>query len=81
MGITLANMVPEKRAAIMTRAWLNTATNRVGGGDPLPFRISRWAASARSVISQQLSQQQDFQRAVPASTRRAAPGAGFTRGE
>ncbi|PYA25922.1 acid phosphatase [Serratia marcescens] len=59
MGITLANMVPEKRAAIMTRAW-QYGDNRVVAGvhHPSPIEMGRLA---RSGISQQLSQQQDFQ--------------------
>ena len=43
MGITLANMVPEKRAAIMTRAWQYGDNRVVAGSTTLP--ISRWAAS------------------------------------
>jgi acid phosphatase (class A) len=59
MGITLANMVPEKRAAIMTRAW-QYGDNRVVAGIHYPSDIEM-GRIAGSVISQQLSQQQDFQ--------------------
>ena len=59
MGITLANMVPEKRAAIMTRAW-QYGDNRVVAGIHYPSAIEM-GRIAGSVISQQLSQQQDFQ--------------------
>jgi len=58
MGITLANMVPEKRAAIMTRAW-QYGDNRVVAGIHYPSDIEM-GRIAGSVISQQLSQQQDF---------------------
>lgn len=59
MGITLANMVPEKRAAIMTRAW-QYGDNRVVAGIHYPSDIEM-GRIAGSVISQQISQQQDFQ--------------------
>lgn len=59
MGITLANMVPEKRAAIMARAW-QYGDNRVVAGIHYPSDIEM-GRIAGSVISQQLSQQQDFQ--------------------
>ena len=59
MGITTANMVPEKRAAIMTRA-RQYGDNRVVAGIHYPSDIEM-GRIAGSVISQQLSQQQDFQ--------------------
>ena len=52
-------MVPEKRAAIMTRA-RQYGDNRVVAGIHYPSDIEM-GRIAGSVISQQLSQQQDFQ--------------------
>ncbi|CAI0716210.1 Major phosphate-irrepressible acid phosphatase precursor [Serratia grimesii] len=59
MGITLANMVPEKRAEIMARAW-QYGDNRVVAGIHYPSDIEM-GRIAGSVISQQISHQQDFQ--------------------
>jgi len=59
MGITLANMVPERRAEIMTRAW-QYGDNRVVAGIHYPSDIEM-GRIAGSVISQQISHQQDFQ--------------------
>lgn len=59
MGITLANMVPEKRAEIMARAW-QYGYHRVVAGIHYPSDIEA-GRIAGSVISQQIAQQQDFQ--------------------
>lgn len=59
MGITLANMVPEKRAEIMSRAW-QYGDHRIVAGIHYPSDIEA-GRIAGSVISLQLAQQQDFQ--------------------
>jgi len=59
MGITLADMVPEKRAALMTRAW-QYGDHRVVAGIHYPSDVEM-GRIAGSVISQQISQQADYQ--------------------
>lgn len=66
MGITLANMVPEKRAEIMARAW-HYGDNRIVAGIHYPSDVEM-GRIAGSVISQQISQQQDFQQQYAQAT-------------
>ncbi len=59
MGIVLSNMVPEKRAEIMDRAWVY-GWNRVIGG--IHYRSDIEAGRiAGSVIAARILEQQDFQ--------------------
>jgi acid phosphatase (class A) len=58
MGIELANMLPEKRAAIMTRAW-EYAHNRLVGGIHYPSDIEMGRISG-TVIAQTISTHPDF---------------------
>ena len=58
MGIELANMLPEKRAAIMARAW-EYAHNRVVGGIHYPSDIEMGRISG-TVIAQTISTHPDF---------------------
>lgn len=60
MGIELANMLPEKRAAIMARAW-EFGWNRVIGGIHYPSDIEMGRISA-TVIAQTISTHPDFKR-------------------
>ncbi|HLH98707.1 MAG TPA: phosphatase PAP2 family protein [Xanthobacteraceae bacterium] len=58
MGIELANMLPEKRAAIMARAW-EFAHNRLVGGIHYPSDIEMGRISG-TVIAQTISTHADF---------------------
>jgi acid phosphatase (class A) len=58
MGIELSNMLPEKRAAIMARAW-EFGHNRVVGGIHYPSDIEM-GRIAGTVIAQTISTHQDF---------------------
>jgi len=58
MGIVLADMVPEKRAAIMARAW-EYGDNRVVAGIHFPSDVEM-GRIAGSVIAFDLSQQTEF---------------------
>jgi acid phosphatase (class A) len=58
MGIELANMLPEKRAAIMARAW-EFGRNRVVGGVHYPSDIEMGRISG-TVIAQTISTHPDF---------------------
>jgi acid phosphatase (class A) len=58
MGIELANMLPEKRAEIMARAW-EFARNRVVGGVHYPSDIEMGRISG-TVIAQTISTHPDF---------------------
>jgi acid phosphatase (class A) len=58
MGIVLSNMLPEKRAAIMTRAW-EYGQNRVVGGIHYPSDIEAGRISG-SVIAQTIMTHEDF---------------------
>lgn len=58
MGIELANMLPEKRAAIMARAW-EFGHNRVVGGIHYPSDIEMGRISG-TVIAQTISTHPDF---------------------
>jgi acid phosphatase (class A) len=58
MGIELANMLPEKRAAIMGRAW-EFAHNRVVGGIHYPSDIEMGRVTG-TVIAQTISTHPDF---------------------
>jgi acid phosphatase (class A) len=58
MGITLSNMLPEKRAEIMTRAW-EFGWNRVIGGIHYPSDIEMGRISGM-VISQTISTHADY---------------------
>lgn len=58
MGIELANMLPEKRAAIMARAW-EFGQNRVVGGIHYPSDIEMGRISG-TVIAQTISTHPDF---------------------
>ena len=58
MGIELANMLPEKRAEIMARAW-EFGHNRVVGGIHYPSDIEMGRISG-TVIAQTISTHADF---------------------
>jgi acid phosphatase (class A) len=58
MGIELANMLPEKRAQIMARAW-EFGHNRVVGGIHYPSDIEMGRISGM-VIAQTISTHPDF---------------------
>jgi len=58
MGIELANMLPEKRAAIMARAW-EFGHNRIVGGIHYPSDIEMGRISG-TVIAQTISTHPDF---------------------
>jgi acid phosphatase (class A) len=58
MGIELSNMLPEKRAAIMARAW-EFGHNRVVGGIHYPSDIEM-GRIAGTVIAQTISTHPDF---------------------
>jgi acid phosphatase (class A) len=59
MGIELANMLPEKRAQIMVRAW-EFAHNRVVGGIHYPSDIEMGRVTG-TVIAQTISTHPDFE--------------------
>jgi acid phosphatase (class A) len=74
MGIELANMLPEKRAEIMARAW-EFGQNRVVGGIHYPSDIEMGRISG-TVIAQTISTHPDFEQEFEAakSELRAALG-------
>jgi acid phosphatase (class A) len=74
MGIELANMLPEKRAEIMARAW-EFGQNRVVGGIHYPSDIEMGRISG-TVIAQTISSHPDFKQEFEAakSELRAALG-------
>jgi len=65
MGIELANMLPEKRAAIMARAW-EFGQNRVVAGIHYPSDIEMGRISG-SVIAQTISTHPDFRQEFDAA--------------
>jgi acid phosphatase (class A) len=65
MGIELANMLPEKRAEIMARAW-EFARNRVVGGIHYPSDIEMGRISG-TVIAQTISTHPDFKQEFEAA--------------
>jgi acid phosphatase (class A) len=65
MGIELANMLPEKRAEIMARAW-EFGHNRVVGGIHYPSDIEMGRISG-TVIAQAISTHPDFQQEFEAA--------------
>jgi acid phosphatase (class A) len=65
MGIELANMLPEKRAEIMARAW-EFGHNRVVGGIHYPSDIEMGRISG-TVIAQTISTHPDFQQEFEAA--------------
>jgi acid phosphatase (class A) len=65
MGIELANMLPEKRAAIMARAW-EYGQNRVVGGIHYPSDIEMGRITG-SVIAQTISTHPDFKQEFDAA--------------
>jgi acid phosphatase (class A) len=65
MGIELANMLPEKRAEIMARAW-EFGRNRVVGGIHYPSDIEMGRISG-TVIAQTISTHPDFQQEFEAA--------------
>jgi acid phosphatase (class A) len=65
MGIELANMLPEKRAEIMARAW-EFGHNRVIGGIHYPSDIEMGRISG-TVIAQAISTHPDFQQEFEAA--------------
>ncbi|WP_342361660.1 phosphatase PAP2 family protein [Terrarubrum flagellatum] len=58
MGIVLSNMLPERRAAIMARAW-EYGNNRIVGGIHYRSDVEMGRISG-SVIAQTIAQQDDF---------------------
>jgi acid phosphatase (class A) len=65
MGIELANMLPEKRAAIMARAW-EFGQNRVVAGIHYPSDIEMGRISG-TVIAQTISTHPDFRQEFDAA--------------
>ncbi len=65
MGIELANMLPEKRAEIMARAW-EFAHNRLVGGIHYPSDIEMGRVSG-TVIAQTISTHPDFRQEFEAA--------------
>jgi len=75
MGIELANMLPEKRAEIMARAW-EFGHNRVVGGIHYPSDIEMGRISG-TVIAQTISTHPDFKQEFEAAKSELRAALGF----